>query len=68
MKKIELYACEICGTQYAEMSRARECETNHKRPISVTATYDTPITMNKRGYPGRVTVLFDNGTEVTYRR
>lgn len=68
MKKIELFVCEICGTQYAERLKAKDCEANHKKPVKIASTFDTPKSMNAKGYPCRVNVLFDDGAEVTYRR
>lgn len=35
MKQINLFVCEICGTQYAERLKAKDCEKTTKSRSSL---------------------------------
>ena len=64
MKKLELYQCEFCNTQFNDQEEARECEKSHVRIVSVI-----PKKYRVREeYPDRVIVSFENGEELSYIR
>ncbi len=35
MKELKLYQCEICGTQYADKDKAKQCEQYHARGLEI---------------------------------
>lgn len=67
MKEIITYQCEICGTQYAEKNRAKECEKAHAKPLTVTPVRYNAL-LNDGTYPPIVNVQFSDGTTLRYRR
>lgn len=68
MKKIELYACEVCGTQYAERQRCKECEGSHKKPLEIVGANYLSLGQNGKGYPHKIRVKMSDGQLVEYRR
>ena len=68
MKKIDLYQCEICNTQYASERAAIDCEQSHRKIVKVKASKYRRQKTNPRGYPDRITVEFDNGRDVIYTK
>lgn len=68
MKKIELYVCEKCETQYKYAASAAMCEENHKPPVSISKARYISYGSDKTGYPTSITVKFDDDKELIYRR
>ncbi len=69
MKELHLYQCEVCGTQYVEKQKAKNCEMSHKKPLKVSGTrYNSMNQGSSDGYPVKVTVTFEDGACVDYRR
>ena len=68
MKKIELYQCEVCGTQYKEKGKAEMCEKSHKIPRKIAGKRYVPMDLNQAGYPISISVLFEDGETITYKR
>ena len=69
MKKLELYQCEICGTQYSHKQDCKHCENSHIRPKSISGTkYNAKNVGSSDGLPVKITVLFENGVYADYRR
>lgn len=66
MKKIELYMCEYCHTQYADIDEAMKCEQNHKKIKEITETRYSSIASDATGYPDSITVVFSDGCERIY--
>lgn len=67
MKKIELFVCEICGTQYSSKLACESCEKSHKIPVKIVRQrYVDP--KNHGGYPVSVTIEFNNGEQLVYKR
>lgn len=64
MKKLQLYECEYCHTQYAKEFDAIKCEACHKTPEQVKTGKCCPFT----DYPLEVIVTFDDKRTITYRR
>lgn len=67
MKKVELYVCETCGTQYKEKIKCSECEKSHIRPAQIIGWKYMPKTFNG-GYPIHITVRMADGKDITYKR
>ena len=68
MKKINLYVCECCGTQYKELKKCKECEDGHVKPVKIVGDKFVCIKNNKAGYPTEVYVQMEDGVSLTYRR
>lgn len=68
MKKIEKYRCEICKTEYSDKTDCLQCEKNHKTPVEITDTRYLPYSQNQNGYPVLVTIKFNDGKTVIFKR
>lgn len=69
MKKLELYQCEVCGTQYAEIMKCKDCEKSHVKPKCISGMKYNPMNVGSNdGLPIKITVTFENGKTATYRR
>ena len=68
MKKIELYACEVCGTQYAEKAKCQQCEKSHKKPVEIVKTRYLSFAQNETGYPQHIQVKMSDGQVIAYHR
>lgn len=66
MKKLELYQCEVCNTQYNDKNKAMECEKSHKLPAIVEGSKYRAVKSNPNGYPDRVKITFTDGSIVEY--
>ena len=67
MKKIELYICEICATQYKDKVDCQNCEKSHVKPVQIIAQKYMPKNCNGE-YPVHITVEMKDGKLITYRR
>lgn len=67
MKKLELYVCETCGTQYKEKVECQNCERSHVRPVQITGEKYMPKNCNGE-YPVHITVRMADGKSITYKR
>lgn len=67
MKKIELYQCEICGTQYKSKAECTNCEKRHIKPVKITGTRYVNFKDNHKGYPVTISVAMKDGSTVTYK-
>lgn len=68
MKEVKQYICECCGTQYADKSKAIECERNHKSVADILKERFLPKKNDASGYPISITVKMMDGKEVVYKR
>lgn len=68
MKKVEHYICEVCGTEYNEKGKCKQCESGHNKPKGIDGAQWYPIGQDGSGYPARVHILMDNGETITYKR
>ena len=68
MKKITRFACEICGTEFADSGKAKNCEKSHKRPEEFVRCRYNPIGIDASGYPQTITVKMSDGKELLYKR
>ena len=68
MKKLELYQCDICGTNYKDKETCRKCEEHHNtNGIIVDAKYNAMDRGSTDGCPIQISVKFKNGKIATYR-
>lgn len=68
MKAINLYQCEICGTQYKNRMDARDCEKSHKRVDKVISARYVSQKIDRSGMPISIVVTFEDGSQSSYRR
>lgn len=64
MKKIELFQCEICGTQFKEKADCVKCE----KDLRITNARYLPFTQDASGMPITITLIGKNGDMYIYRR
>ena len=68
MKRIELYVCEVCSTQYKSKDEADRCEKSHYTPQKIIHCRYLPFNEVEKGYPVRIDVQFEDGAVLRYRR
>ncbi len=68
MKKVEHYICDVCGTEYAEKAKCQECEKEHKKAVSISKCRYLGLRNAGTGYPQSVTIKFDDGSEIDFKR
>ncbi|WP_298594817.1 hypothetical protein [uncultured Mitsuokella sp.] len=68
MKKITRFACEICGTEFADSGKAKNCEKSHKSPKEFVRCRYNPIGIDASGYPQTITVKMSDREELLYKR
>lgn len=69
MKEISLYQCEVCGTNYADEAKAKECEEFHVTVDSVVRyKYGAKGMGSESKHPYAVVVRMTDGKELTFKR
>lgn len=68
MKELTYYQCEVCGTQFNDKEKAKECERSHRKIIRTISAKYRPYTSSKDGIPDSVILRFDDGSETRYKR
>ena len=70
MKKIELFQCEICGTQFKEKTDCVKCEKNHENweGLRIANARFLPFTQDASGMPISFTIIGKNGNTYKYQR
>lgn len=68
MKEIKHYICEICGTEYREKTKARECEKAHKKPKKIQHSDYHSLSVDASGYPAKIHVEMSDGKIVLYKK
>lgn len=68
MKKLELYQCEVCGTQYKSELECTECETRHMKELRIVKSRYLPFTQDRSGIPTTITLMGPDGRHYTYKR
>lgn len=68
MIEVNLYQCEICGTQYASSEAAQNCEKSHKTIESIESAKYRSLKSNPDGYPDKITVVFNDNKRIIYHR
>ena len=68
MKKIDLYQCEICGTQFKNKEDCEKCEKIHEKELRIIKSHYLPFTRDKSGMPTTITLIGPDGKNYTYKR
>ena len=69
MRAINLYQCELCGTNYADEVKAQECEAFHIAVDDVVRyKYNAKGMGPESKYPHAVTVRMADGKELVFKR
>lgn len=68
MKEQKLYVCEFCNTSYADKSKAKQCESNHKKCVEIADTKYLAYKSDNTGKPQKVCIMFEDGTVEWYSR
>lgn len=68
MKEVSLYVCEICGTQFKDKQKCKECESGHVKPLKITGTKYVPLSDNQKGYPTMIHVRMEDGETIAYKK
>lgn len=66
MKELKLYQCEVCGTQYADKLKAKECEKYHATDLEISDCKYRGMNVGG-GFPVKIWVKSKNGEERMYR-
>lgn len=68
MQKIELYQCEVCGTQFKNKLECAECEKSHMKELRIVESRYLPFTQDRSGMPTTITLIGPTGRHYTYKR
>lgn len=68
MKEIKKYRCEICQSEYLDKQTALDCENHHRAVNKITEMRYLPKNMSRDGYPVAVSIQFDDGKIVKFKR
>lgn len=69
MKKLALYVCEICGTQYSDQGKCARCEKMHRQKLTIAGARYLPYAQDASGMPVTITVTNgEDGKSYTYKR
>lgn len=68
MKELNLYQCDICGTQFAHKDLCQKCEQGHVQQIEIIKIRYLPITQDKSGMPTTITLTGPDGKHYVYKR
>ncbi len=69
MKKIDLYQCEICGTQFKKQGRLRKVrKRTPEKELHIVKTRYLPYTQDGSGMPTTITLVGPDGRHYTYKR
>lgn len=69
MKKLALYVCEICGTQYSDQRKCVQCEKSHMQDLIITGARYLSYAQDASGMPATITVTNgEDGKSYTYKR
>lgn len=70
MKKIELFQCEFCGTQFKEKADCVKCEKNHENmeDLHIADATFLPFTQDASGMPTYITIVGKNKGIYRYSR
>lgn len=63
MTEKKLYTCDICGTDYADKEKAKQCEKEHTKMNGIS---DFRFHAHMK-YPFKIEVAFADGTKRWYK-
>lgn len=67
MKELKLYQCEVCGTQYADKDKAKQCEQYHARGLEIDGWSYRGMNETTEKFPVKIWVKSKSGEERMYR-
>lgn len=68
MKKIDLFRCDVCGTQFSEKQLCEKCEQRHVKELQIVKSRYLPITQDASGMPTTITLMGPDGKHYVYKR
>ena len=68
MAKIDLYQCEVCGTQFKSKEDCVKCEKRHQKELYIVKSRYLPYTQDESGMPTTITLAGSDGRHYTYKR
>lgn len=68
MKKLELFQCEVCGTQFKNKDDCSRCEKGHVKELWIVKSRYLPYTQDKSGMPTTITLMGRDGSHYTYKK
>ncbi len=68
MRKLELYQCDVCGTQYKSKEDCVKCEKSHPKELRIIDARYLSLAQDKSGMPVTITVSGTDGKKYTYKR
>lgn len=68
MKKLELFQCEVCGTQFKSKEECERCEKGHPKELHIVKARYLSRTQDATGMPASITLVGPDGRHYTYKR
>lgn len=68
MKKLELFQCEVCLTQFKSKEECVRCEKGHQKEFHIVKARYLPYTQDASGMPVAITFSGSDGRHYTYKR
>ena len=68
MKKLELYQCDVCGTQYKSKEDCTKCEKGHPKELQIVGARYLSLAQDKSGMPITITIPGPDGRKYIYKR
>ena len=68
MKKIDLYQCEVCNTQFNNKEDCAKGEKRHQKELYIVKARYLPYTQDGSGMPTTITLIGPDGRHYTYKR
>lgn len=66
MKSLQLYVCDICGTQYKDKEECKMCESGHMKAMKIHDMMFDACRKNVVNYPDKVQLEMSDGKKIWY--